>query len=82
MNIDTIINSSPDSILKGIAVRARDRRLELNLTQKAFTKRAELDTMHSGTLKNRRNHTQKPGIMLVCTEQLRFIQHSLHKNII
>lgn len=40
MYLDTIINSSPDSILKGIAERVRERRLELNLTQKAFAKRA------------------------------------------
>jgi len=40
MYIDTIINKSPDSILKGIAERVRERRLELNLTQKAFAKRA------------------------------------------
>ena len=40
MNIDTIISLSPDSILKGIAERVKDRRLEKNLTQKAFAKRA------------------------------------------
>ena len=40
MDIDIIINKSPDSILKGIAGRVKERRLELNLTQKAFAKRA------------------------------------------
>src|SRR5574344_1402731 len=40
MHINTIINSSPESILKGIAERVKERRLELNLTQKAFAKRA------------------------------------------
>jgi len=40
MDINTIINSSPDSILKGIAARVKERRLERNLTQKAFAKRA------------------------------------------
>lgn len=40
MEIDTIINSSADSILKSIADRVKERRLELNLTQKAFAKRA------------------------------------------
>jgi len=40
MDISTIINNSPDSILKGIAKRVKERRLERNLTQKAFAKRA------------------------------------------
>jgi transcriptional regulator with XRE-family HTH domain len=40
MDINTIINNNPDSILKGIAERVKDRRLERNLTQKAFAKRA------------------------------------------
>ena len=40
MDIDTIINNSPVSILKGIAERVKERRLERNLTQKAFAKRA------------------------------------------
>lgn len=40
MDINTIINRSPDAILKGIAERVKERRLELNLTQKAFSKRA------------------------------------------
>ena len=40
MDINTIINNSPDSILKGIAERVKERRLERNLTQKAFTKHA------------------------------------------
>jgi len=39
MDINTIINNSPDSILKGIAGRVKERRLERNLTQKAFAKR-------------------------------------------
>ena len=40
MDINTITNNSPTSTLKGIAERARERRLERNLTQKAFAKRA------------------------------------------
>jgi transcriptional regulator with XRE-family HTH domain len=40
MDIDTIINNSLDSILKGIAERVKERRLERNLTQKAFASRA------------------------------------------
>jgi len=40
MDIDTIISKSPDTILKKIAERVKDKRLELNLTQKAFAKRA------------------------------------------
>ena len=40
MDINTIIDNSPASILKGIAERVKERRLERNLTQKAFAKRA------------------------------------------
>ena len=40
MYIDTIINTSSDSILQGIADRVKEKRLERNLTQKAFAKRA------------------------------------------
>jgi len=40
MEIYAIINNSPDSILISIAERVKERRLELNLTQKAFAKRA------------------------------------------
>ena len=40
MDIDLIINKSPDSILKRIAERVKEKRLNLNLTQKAFAKRA------------------------------------------
>lgn len=40
MDIGTIINENPDSILKRIAERVKARRLELNLTQKAFARRA------------------------------------------
>lgn len=40
MDVSTIISISPDVILKGIAERVKERRLELNLTQKAFAKRA------------------------------------------
>ncbi len=40
MDINTIINISPNAVLKGIAERVKDRRLERNLTQKAFAKRA------------------------------------------
>lgn len=40
MDIYTIINNAPDSILKGIADKVKGRRLERDLTQKAFAKRA------------------------------------------
>jgi transcriptional regulator with XRE-family HTH domain len=40
MDIDTIINSAPDTILQRIAERVKERRLERNFTQKAFAKRA------------------------------------------
>lgn len=40
MDINTIIGNTPDSILKIIAERVKERRLEQNLTQKAFAKRA------------------------------------------
>ena len=40
MDIYTIINASPHSILNEIAKRVKERRLERNLTQKAFAKRA------------------------------------------
>ena len=40
MDIDAIIKKSSGFILKGIAERVKDRRLERNLTQKAFSKRA------------------------------------------
>ena len=40
MDIDTIIDNSPDSILKGVAARVKERRLEQNLTQRAFAKRS------------------------------------------
>ena len=42
MDINTIINNSPDAILKEIAARVKAKRLERNLTQKAFAKRAGL----------------------------------------
>ena len=40
VDFDTIINNSPDSILKKIAERVKEKRLERNMTQKAFAKRA------------------------------------------
>ena len=40
MDIYTIIQLSSDAILKGIAERIKERRLERNLTQKVFAKRA------------------------------------------
>ncbi len=40
MDIDAIINNFPETILSGIAERVKARRLEKNLTQKAFAKRA------------------------------------------
>ena len=39
MDIGTIINTTPDLVLNGIAERVKERRLERNLTQKAFAKR-------------------------------------------
>lgn len=35
-NILSLISNSPDNIIQGIATRVRERRLELNLTQKSF----------------------------------------------
>lgn len=40
MDISTIISKSPNVIMRDIASRVKDRRLERNLTQKAFAKRA------------------------------------------
>lgn len=40
MDIYTIIGKSPEAITKGIAERVKERRLALNLTQKAFARRA------------------------------------------
>jgi len=40
MDIDAIINKTPDTILKKIAEKVRGKRLEQNLTQRAFAKRA------------------------------------------
>lgn len=40
MDIGTIINNTSEAILRGIAERVKDRRLERNITQKAFAKRA------------------------------------------
>ena len=40
MDIGIITNTSYGSILNGIAERVKDRRLERNLTQKAFAKRS------------------------------------------
>ena len=40
MDIDAIINVTPDKILKIIAGKVREKRLDQNLTQKAFAKRA------------------------------------------
>lgn len=40
MDIDAIIGNTPDSILQGIAGKVKERRLEKNLTQKAFAARA------------------------------------------
>jgi len=40
MDIDAIINRTPNAIMKGIAERLKERRLEKNFTQKAFAKRA------------------------------------------
>jgi transcriptional regulator with XRE-family HTH domain len=40
MDIDAIINTTTDTVVKGIAERVKERRLEKDLTQKAFAKRA------------------------------------------
>jgi transcriptional regulator with XRE-family HTH domain len=40
MDIDAIISNTPDIILKRIAERVKEKRLERNLTQKVFSKRA------------------------------------------
>jgi hypothetical protein len=40
MDIDAIINNSPESILKRIAEKVKEKRLDLNFTQKTFAKRA------------------------------------------
>ena len=40
MDIDTILNNDFESILKSIAHRVKERRLERNFTQKAFAKRS------------------------------------------
>ena len=40
MDISTIINMNPDAISREIAARVKAQRLERNLTQKAFAKRA------------------------------------------
>lgn len=39
MDIDAIINGSPEAILRSIAERIKEGRLALNLTQRAFAKR-------------------------------------------
>ena len=40
MDISTIIDSSPEVILRKIALRVKEKRLALNLTQQFFAKRA------------------------------------------
>ncbi|NLA16348.1 MAG: helix-turn-helix transcriptional regulator [Bacteroidales bacterium] len=40
MDISTLIDNTPDAILKQLAQRVKKRRLELNLTQKAFAKQS------------------------------------------
>ena len=40
MDIDTIIGNTLETVLRGIAQRVKERRLEKNLTQKTFAKRA------------------------------------------
>jgi transcriptional regulator with XRE-family HTH domain len=40
MDIDTITGASTDAVIKGIAERVKTRRLEKDLTQKAFAARA------------------------------------------
>ncbi len=39
MYIDTFMNDSQDNISKAIAQRVKERRLELNLTQRAFSQK-------------------------------------------
>ncbi len=60
MYLDTIINKSPDKIIQNIAYSVKERRLELNLTQKSFCKRTgvgydayrKFETTGEITLKN------------------------------
>ena len=40
MDISTIMDINPDAILKGVAQRVKDKRLERSFTQRAFAKRA------------------------------------------
>jgi transcriptional regulator with XRE-family HTH domain len=40
MDITTVISNSPNAVIKGIAERVKARRLERDLTQKAFAARA------------------------------------------
>ncbi|MGC3978106.1 MAG: helix-turn-helix transcriptional regulator [Paludibacteraceae bacterium] len=40
MDINTVINNTPDIILSNIAERVKEKRLGLNLTQRAFAMRA------------------------------------------
>lgn len=42
MHFDTIISHTPDSLMKGIAARVKEKRLARNLTQKAFARRADV----------------------------------------
>lgn len=40
MDISTITSMTPDAVLKRVAEKVKERRLERNLTQRAFAKRA------------------------------------------
>jgi len=40
MDISIIIDKTPDSILKSVSAKVKEKRLKRNLTQKAFAKRA------------------------------------------
>ncbi len=42
MHFSTIISQTPDSLMQEIAARVKEKRLVLNLTQKAFARRADV----------------------------------------
>jgi transcriptional regulator with XRE-family HTH domain len=54
MDINAIINNSPDAILQKVAARVKEKRLEHNFTQKSFAKRAGIGSngFHTTTANN------------------------------
>lgn len=55
MDISTIINQTPDNLLKAITERVKRKRLDRNLTQRAFAKKvfvAEIDYLGYDKHKN------------------------------